>query len=214
MLYTQKGIYLGIYNTSFFSSSCAQLGSKSKNKHKNKTKKMADIFENAILCRKCKKEMKPVLISKNRFNLRALKCSKCNEIIVHPVDKQEYENFVRLKQKEFEVKMRMVGNSYAISIPREIVDFMKDQEKMINDMVRLSFDNANSLSLNFNVPKFDENNPNMRSRVIQAKEYSVVKNNKPVLHVKQVYDSANPKNNKTQVFKNTEKEEDFEEEEH
>ena len=43
-------------------------------------------------------------------------------------DKKEYEGFVRLKQKEYNVKMRMVGNSYAVSIPREIVDFMQEQD--------------------------------------------------------------------------------------
>jgi hypothetical protein len=145
--------------------------------------------------------MKPVLISKNGFNLRALKCEKCNEIIVHPNDKREYEEFMRLKQKDFEVKMRMVGNSYAVSIPREIVDFMKDQENMINNMVKLSFDNANRLSLMFNVPENAGMNPN--SRVIKSREVRIVRNNKPVLHVKQISDSANPERNKTQVFKNT-----------
>jgi len=181
---------------------------------------MTDIFENSVLCKKCRKAMKPCLVSKNGFNLRTLKCDKCNEIIVHPVDKQEYENFMRLKQKEFEVKMRMVGNSYAISIPREIVDFMKESEKMINDMVKLSFDNANCLSLNFNVPKqFEETfnnsqNPNAKSRVVQTKEYRVVKNGKPVLHAKQFYDSNHPERNKNIILKakNAERDEDLEEE--
>ena len=51
-----------------------------------------DIFDNEILCKSCKKVMKPELISRNGFNLRALRCAKCNEVIVHPVDKQEYED--------------------------------------------------------------------------------------------------------------------------
>ena len=110
---------------------------------------MADIFDNQILCKKCNKVMKPVLVSKNGFNLRALKCEKCNEVIVHPADKAEYENFMKLKQKEFEVKMRMVGNSYAVSIPKEIVEFMHEQEKIVDDMVRLCFNDARKLSLMF-----------------------------------------------------------------
>lgn len=176
---------------------------------------MTDLFENKILCKKCNKQMKPELISKNGFNLRCLKCSKCGELIIHPVDGAEYDNFMRLKQKEFEVKMRMVGNSYAISIPREIVDFMKEQEKMINNMVRLSFQEAGRLSLMFNTPECAENNenPNMRSRIVKARELRVVKNNKPILHVKQVYDSANPKNSKTHLFKNISKNKELEDKE-
>jgi len=166
---------------------------------------MADLFDNPILCKKCNKAMKPGLITKNGFNLRIVKCSKCNNIIIHPVDKQEYENFMRLKQKEFEVKMRMVGNSYAISIPKEIVDFMKESEKIINDMVRLSFDNANKLSLIFNTPELKEQEgkqgPTAKSRIIKTKEVKIVKNNKPLLYVKQFYDSAHPERNKNIVLR-------------
>lgn len=157
---------------------------------------MTDIFDNQILCRKCSKPMKSGLLSKNGFNLRIIKCDKCGEAIVHPADKAEYDEFMRLKQKDFEVKMRMVGNSYAVSIPREIVDFMKESENMINNMVKLSFDNANRLSLMFNTPEMNENNPNVQQRVVKSREVQIVRNNKPVLHVKQVYDSANPENNK------------------
>ena len=93
--------------------------------------------------------MAPELISKNGFNLRIIRCKKCGDLIVHPVDQKEYEDFMKLKKKDFEVKMRMVGNSYAVSIPKEIVYFMKEQEKMMNDMVRLCFEEAGRLSLNF-----------------------------------------------------------------
>jgi len=151
--------------------------------------------------------MKPILISKNGFNLRCLKCTKCNETLVHPVDKQEYENFITLKKKDFAVKMRMVGNSYAVSIPREIVDFMREQENMINDMVRLSFDNANRLSLMFDTPnsQINENNRNentpIQSRVVKAKEVKIVRNNKPIFHARQFSDSAHPERNKIKVYK-------------
>ncbi len=163
---------------------------------------MADIFDNQILCRACNKQMKQELISRNGFNLRTLKCQKCGELIIHPTDKAEYENFMRLKQKEFEVKMRMVGNSYAISIPREIVDFMKEQEKMINHMVKLSFDDANRLSLMFNTPQGCQNAQNhQNSRIIKTREVSIIKNNKPVLHSKQFYDSAHPERSKNLILK-------------
>lgn len=163
---------------------------------------MTDIFDNPILCKHCEKKMQQKLISKNGFNLRVLECPECGDLIVHPVDRQEYENFMRLKKKEFAVKMRMVGNSYAISIPREIVDFMREQEKMLNDMVKLSFQNANSLNLNFDCQNGDcDEAEQPKSRVIRAREVRVVKNNKPVLHVKEFKDSANPKNNKTQILR-------------
>ena len=50
--------------------------------------------------------------------------------------------------------MRLVGNSYAVSIPKEIVSFMRDQERIMNDMVRLCFEDFGRLSLNFG--DFDE----------------------------------------------------------
>jgi len=140
--------------------------------------------------------MKPVLISRNGFNIRAIKCPNCNATIIHPADQKEYENFMRLKQKEFNVKMRMVGNSYAVSIPREIVDFMHDQENLMNNMVRMCFEEAGKISMNFNTDADDEN-----SRTIKQREVRVIKNNKPVYHIKQFSDSANPKNNQTRVFK-------------
>ena len=140
--------------------------------------------------------MSNVLISKNGFNLRAKKCDKCGETILHPADKLEYENFVRLKQKEFNVKMRMVGNSYAVSIPREIVDFMKEQERILDNMVKLSFEEAGKLRLMFNTLGTEQN-----SRVIKSKEVKIIKNNKPLLHAKQFSDSAHPERNKTQILK-------------
>jgi len=153
---------------------------------------MEDIFDNTILCSKCNKKMISKLIPKNGFNLRAIKCENCEKLIIHPEDKKEYEEFVRLKQKEYNVKMRMVGNSYAVSIPREIVDFMQEQEKEMNDMVRLCFEEAGRIRLDF-----DSKN----SRVISSEEVKVVKDGKPVYHAKKISDSASPDKNKTKIFK-------------
>ncbi len=108
-----------------------------------------DIFDNTILCKDCKKEMEPSKIEKSGFILRIVKCPKCNSIIVHPNDEVEYRNFIKLKNKTFRVKMRIVGNSYAVSIPKEIVHFIRVQERMIDDMVRLCFNDARKLSLMF-----------------------------------------------------------------
>lgn len=110
---------------------------------------MTDLFDNTILCHKCTTKMQKAEVVKNGFLLRALVCPKCNEKIIHPVDEAEYQKFTDLKNKEFHVKMRLVGNSYAVSIPKEIVSFIREQENIMNDMVRLCFEDFGRLSLNF-----------------------------------------------------------------
>lgn len=109
-----------------------------------------DIFDSKILCKKCDKPMQKTKVSKNSFILRAVMCPKCNDKIVHPLDEQEYHRFINLKNKEFMVKMRLVGNSYAVSIPKEIVSFMNEQKRIMDDMVRLCFEDFDRLSLSFN----------------------------------------------------------------
>jgi len=110
---------------------------------------MTDIFNNTILCANCDVKMNPIQIHKNGFVLRAIMCPKCNSKIIHPKDEQEYNNFTDLKKKEFSVKMRFVGNSYAVSIPKELVNFMQEQEKIMDEMVRLSLEEFGRISLSF-----------------------------------------------------------------
>ena len=119
---------------------------------------MADIFDNTILCGKCDVKMNPVQIAKNGFILRAVSCPKCNSKIVHPKDEQEYLNYTNLRKKEFDVKLRFVGNSYAVSIPKEIVNFMRDQEKIMDDMVRLCLEDFGRISLEFGNSNSNHNN--------------------------------------------------------
>lgn len=109
-----------------------------------------DIFDHKILCKKCGKILKKTEVSRSGFILRAMTCPLKHETIIHPVDKEEYDRFMNLKNKEFKVKMRLVGNSYAVSIPREIVNFMHEQEKIMDDMVRLCFEDFGRVTLNFN----------------------------------------------------------------
>ena len=111
---------------------------------------MQDIFDNTILCKKCDSKMQKAKIVKKGFLFRAMICPKCNEKLIHPVDEQEYNKFINLKNKEFKVKMRIVGNSHTISIPKEIVSFMAEQEKIMDNMVKLCFEEMGRLSLNFN----------------------------------------------------------------
>ncbi len=109
----------------------------------------SDIFDQKVLCKDCEREMKKAEIVRNGFSMRALICGNCGNKVVHPQDEAEYKNFLNLKNKTFKVKLRLVGNSYAVSIPKEIVDFIKEQEKMFDDMVKLAFDDARKLKLMF-----------------------------------------------------------------
>ena len=126
---------------------------------------MTDIFEQKILCNKCDIKMKAGVISRNGLELRAIKCPKCGSTIVHPADLNASERFNNLRGRTFNVKLRMVGNSHAISIPKEILDFMNSMNPMnsanssnsphnqikkhMDDMVKLCLRDFNSLSLNF-----------------------------------------------------------------
>ncbi len=93
--------------------------------------------------------MKPILVRKNGFNIRALVCEDCKNQILHPEDLKEYSNFENIKKKSFKVKLRFVGNSYAVSIPREIIDFMNEQENEMNEMVDLCLEEIGRVSLHF-----------------------------------------------------------------
>ena len=110
---------------------------------------MTDIFENTILCGKCKTRMKKATLIRSGFEMRALLCGKCGNKVIHPQDEDEYKTFLNLKNKTFKVKLRLVGNSYAVSIPKEIVNFMHEQEKVFDDVVRLAFEDARKLKLMF-----------------------------------------------------------------
>jgi len=127
---------------------------------------MADIFDNTILCKHCAVEMKSFALTKNGFMLRAIACPKCSAKIIHPKDEQEYQNFLDLRKKQYSVKMRFVGNSYAISIPREIVNFIKDHERIVDDMVKLALQDFGKLSLDFGC----QGNCNNKDKITKIQE--------------------------------------------
>jgi len=129
---------------------------------------MTDIFDNAILCKNCNIRLQKAQVAKNGFLLRAVICQRCNEKIIHPVDEEEYNRFMSLRNRDFRVKMRLVGNSYAVSIPKEIVLFMRAHEKMMDDMVKLCFEEAGRLSLSFNEEPND-------TKKIEAKNIKEIK---------------------------------------
>jgi len=111
---------------------------------------MEDIFNNTILCNQCQEKTTDLSVFKEGFRLRAKKCPNCNKIIYHPLDLEEYNNFDKLKHKQFQVKLRMVGNSYTVSIPKEIIDFHEELNKEIDQLIKLSLEEPGKLSLFFN----------------------------------------------------------------
>lgn len=108
-----------------------------------------DIFDNKILCKNCNIEMKTIELMKNGYLLRAIECSKCRNKIIHPKDEKEFKDFMILRKKEFSVKMRFVGNSYAVSIPKEIVNFIEEHERIMDKMVKLCFEDFGKLRIDF-----------------------------------------------------------------
>jgi len=122
---------------------------------------MKDVFDAKILCEKCNIPMAKIEIAKDGVRVRAVECPKCKEKIIHPEDKHKLEHFKNLKGRTFSVKLRMVGNSHTISIPKEIVDFMEEFNRMnsqmtrdMDNMVKLCFEDFGKLRVDL----FDENN--------------------------------------------------------
>jgi len=114
---------------------------------------MKDIFDAKIMCEKCDKKMERFDLEKSGFRLRAVKCPECDGKIVHPSDLNKLEQYNDLKRKTYNVKLRMVGNSHAISIPKEIVDFIDGTQRRMsrhmNDIVKLCFEDFGRLSVRF-----------------------------------------------------------------
>tara|TARA_Y100000310_G_scaffold167610_2_gene167524 strand:+ start:6115 stop:6507 length:393 start_codon:yes stop_codon:yes gene_type:complete len=113
---------------------------------------MADIFGASIVCDACNQKMEKGFIARQGFKLRAWKCNDCTKQWIHPTDQQDYENFSRLKDKQFQVKLRLVGNSYTVSIPREIIEFeeeMQREMKEMNKLINMSLEGPDKLSLFF-----------------------------------------------------------------
>jgi len=114
---------------------------------------MRDLFDNDILCKDCQVKMVREDYLKKGFVFRSVICPECRQRIVHPLDEQKFHDFMVLKNKEFRMKMRLVGNSYAVSIPKEIVLFMREQEKIFNEFVSLCFEDIDKLSIKFGEDK-------------------------------------------------------------
>lgn len=107
---------------------------------------MSDVFDNIMICSSCKKKTVKEETETDGFIIRVWRCPSCNQAWPHPGDMQEYEKFKHLKTKDFSVKLRMVGNSYTISIPKEIIMFHELQR---DGLVRLALEDRERVVLYF-----------------------------------------------------------------
>lgn len=106
----------------------------------------SDIWNNIIYCKDCNRKTKKVDIVKEGFRIRALECPGCGKTWYHPLDTNKYLQWKKVKKSRFSVKTRRVGNSWTISIPREIVRF-----SMIGNKREAvwSFENPKKLKIEF-----------------------------------------------------------------
>ena len=114
---------------------------------------MKDIFDNRMLCNDCNEETKKIVRLQDGFQVRTWECPSCKKSWTHPADQEEYNKFNQLRNKRFSVKLRMVGNSYTVSIPREIIDFEREMHKEFAEMERmmsLFLEGPQRLRLEFN----------------------------------------------------------------
>lgn len=113
---------------------------------------MEDIFENTIVCEVCNKKTSKSISIKDGHELRYWQCPQCNKRWYHPLDMERYSSFQKIKNKNFTVKLRLVGNSYAVSIPKEIINFENEfsrLNKQMDKMISLCLEEPEKLSLFF-----------------------------------------------------------------
>lgn len=108
---------------------------------------MKDIWENTIVCNKCNCKVRKVVINKEDFSIRTWQCPKCGKEWYHPVDSNRYLQWKKLKNEKFKVKLRQVGNSFTISIPKQIVDF---EELKIGEEGEWGLEKPNKLTFYLN----------------------------------------------------------------
>ena len=110
---------------------------------------MADIFETTVICDTCRQETVKGHTIKEGFQIRMWQCLRCHKEWLHPSDVEEFRRFQELRRKTYHVKLRLVGNSYTVSIPREIIAFQEEMQKEINTMINLSLDEPEKMTLYF-----------------------------------------------------------------
>lgn len=110
---------------------------------------MKDIFDQKVLCNECNIRTNKKIAIKDGFQIRVLECPKCSDIVYHPGDIKEYEDYNKLRKQNFSVKLRMVGNSFCVSIPKELIDFHREFEREFNDLVKLNLEGPGKIGMFF-----------------------------------------------------------------
>ncbi len=113
---------------------------------------MEDIFQAKILCNECNSETEKTVIIKDGFKLRSITCKGCKKTWPHPSDLKQYNKFKDIKNKNYKVKLRLVGNSYTVSIPKEIIQFeekFKNIEQDLDKMINLNLEKPGKITLFF-----------------------------------------------------------------
>jgi hypothetical protein len=107
---------------------------------------MNDIYETTILCNECNKPTDRIVIVKEGLKMRGWECKQCKKHWPHPHDLEAYKEFQELKRRQFQVKLRQVGNSWAVSIPKEIIRF---KEVSKTEVINMSMDEPGKIVISF-----------------------------------------------------------------
>ncbi len=106
-----------------------------------------DIYETTILCDNCNSKTDKSYVVKDGFKIRSWICPECEKEWHHPGDMQDYKKFAALKNRDFQVKLRHVGNSYAVSIPKEIIQFTEVRRE--GRLVRMNIEGPEKVTMTF-----------------------------------------------------------------
>lgn len=107
---------------------------------------MKDVYNTIMLCDQCNGKTEKANVSKDGFLIRAWHCCRCNKYWYHPLDLRDYQDFMELRKKDFQVKLREVGNSWIVSIPKEIIRF---EEISVAKVINLNLDEPGKVVLKF-----------------------------------------------------------------
>jgi hypothetical protein len=77
----------------------------------------------------CGGNTEKTVIKWRNFPVRAWKCKKCGEEILHPLDAQKALELAKaVKKGELTVKVRRVGRSLTMTIPKKLADIFNLKE--------------------------------------------------------------------------------------
>ncbi len=80
-------------------------------------------FENLKLKCECNGNMKKIKTEWKGIEVRGWRCEKCGEELIHPLDAQRALEIDKAKiKKELQVKLRKVGKSNVVTIPKILIE--------------------------------------------------------------------------------------------